>query len=381
MNKSILFIATGLGRGGAETQLVRLAIHLKNNGWDVEIITMLDRRDFDDELRRQGIPLHCLDMPRGIPDPRGLFETMRLIREQSPSVVVTFMLHANTMGRIAAKLSGVPVVVTSIRNEQFGGRLGDLAERVLSPLADAVTTNSELAANSISTRGVIDRADIEVIPNGLDFDEFDTVSEDTEKVRAKLDVAPGDFLWLAVGHLRLQKDFRHLLTTLTELLDQRRTGLQLRLVGRGPQRDELEARRRDLGLEDHVELLGFREDVPDLMAAADGFVLSSAWEGLPNVVMEAMAAELPVVATDVGGVSELVDDGETGLLVPPHDVATLADAMSTIMDYPEEHRRQMGRKGRTFVHEHFEAHRVFSRWEQLFEDLLDDRVPSTVAEG
>ena len=112
------------------------------------------------------------------------------------------------------------------------------------------------------------------------------------------------------------------------------------------------------------------------MAAADGFVLSSAWEGLPNVVMEAMAAQLPVVATDVGGVSELVVDGESGLLVAPHGSYELAEAMLQLMNFDDERRSSMGAAGRQFVKRRFGAERVFLRWEKLFERLLAEQEQS-----
>ena len=349
---------------------MRLAIYLKRRGWDVDIISMLDRRHFDEELAREEIPVHCLEMRRGIPEPRGLLEAFSLMRRRSPSVVVTFMFHANTLGRIAAKLAGIPVIVTSIRNEQFGGRIADLAERFLAPLADVVTTNSQRAADALVERGVISTDRLEIIPNGLELTTFDIAPCDSDELRASLGVEPDDFLWLAVGHLRIQKDYRNLLRACAELVDAGRSNLQLRVAGHGPLMDELQARRELLGIEDHVQFLNYRDDIPALMHVADGFVLSSAWEGLPNAIMEAMASRLPVVATNAGGVSELLQDGVSGLMIPPHNSAALAEAMHQIMNLNEQHRRKMGDAGRQFVERRFDAERIFQLWETLFERLL-----------
>ena len=374
MTQTIIFITTGLGRGGAETQLMGLAGFLKERDWEVHIVSMLDRCHFEDELEELDLAYHCLHMERGLPSPMALLRAIALLRDLSPQVVVTFMLHANTLGRIAARLAGIPVVVSSIRNEKFGGRMADLAERALAPLADVVTTNSRLAAEGLSKRGVAGGEDLVVIPNGVDLGIHDSERHESSTVRGDLGINGEAFFWLAVGHHRVQKDYRNLLRAMARLIEDSDRDIQLRVAGHGPLIDENKARCRSLGIEKHVQILGYRDDIPALMQAADGFVLSSAWEGLPNVVMEAMAARLPVVATDVGGVSELVEDGQSGLLVQPHQDAELAEAMASIMECSETHRRRMGERGRAFVMENFEATAVFGQWEELFERLMEEKL-------
>ncbi len=143
--------------------------------------------------------------------------------------------------------------------------------------------------------------------------------------------------------------------------------LQLRIAGPGPQYAELRKLAADLGLGERVALLGQRTDIPALLNAADGYVLSSVHEGQPNALMEALTAELPVVATDVGGVSELVQPGESGYVVPARNRAALSAAMLRVMQAPAEERRRMGAAGRRHICEHYSTEAVLARWQELID--------------
>ena len=157
------------------------------------------------------------------------------------------------------------------------------------------------------------------------------------------------------------------------MLAQRRADTQLAIAGEGPLRDDLSRQINDLGLSDHVRLLGLRDDMPDLYYASDALVLSSAWEGMPNVVLEAMASATPIVSTAVGAVPELVTDGESGFVVPPGDHIALADAMERMMDLSNEDRHTLGEAGYDNVRSEFSLDRVIDKWEDLFNRLLESK--------
>lgn len=144
---------------------------------------------------------------------------------------------------------------------------------------------------------------------------------------------------------------------------------QLVLVGEGSLKSEVERLVRQGRLEGRVRLLGVRRDVPELLCAADGYVLSSAWEGMPVAVLEASAVGLPIVATRVGGVPEVVEDGTTGLLVPPGNPVALAEAMMRLESRSQEDRAAMGRRGRTLVEERYGIDRVMQMWERLYSEF------------
>ncbi|TDA69489.1 MAG: glycosyltransferase [Clostridia bacterium] len=364
-----IFLTTGLAYGGAETQLVNLATRLKKRGWDVRVISMLPPQAFTEELQAAGIPLATLNMRRGVPDPRAVFKLVAIFRQWRPRILTTFMFHANLLGRIAGRLGGVPIIVSSIRNENFGGPRRDQVLRLTDWMGDVTTTNSRLAADSLVKRGVVPAARIRVIPNGLVLDKFLPNGSDRTSFRQQLGIAEDDFLWLSVGRLEEQKDYPTLLQAL-QILGHKGQKAQLRVAGQGPLLENLQRQAADLGISDRVVFLGLRRDIPLLLNAADGFVLSSAWEGLPNVVMEAMAAAKPVVATSVGGVPELVQEGVSGYMVPPRNAEALAAAMGKMMAIPEAERKVMGQAGRAHIEANYSLDRVVDRWDELYENLL-----------
>ena len=193
-----------------------------------------------------------------------------------------------------------------------------------------------------------------------------------DRTREELDVADDHFLWLAVGRLDEAKDYPNLLSAFSTLAG-RHPNARLMIAGTGPLRSDLDSMIQRLGLGDRVRLLGLRLDMPALYAASDALVLSSAWEGMPNVVLEAMASATPVVATAVGAVPEIVSDGESGLIVPPRDHEALADAMAQMMEFPDETRQSLGRAGYDFLLSEFSRESVIDRWEELFYHLLDSK--------
>jgi glycosyltransferase involved in cell wall biosynthesis len=147
----------------------------------------------------------------------------------------------------------------------------------------------------------------------------------------------------------------------------------LLIAGDGPLRETMENMAQELGAEKYVKFLGIRRDIPQLMNAADAYVMSSAWEGMPNVLLEASATGLPIVATDVGGNREVVLDGITGFLVPPRNPEALAEAVLRMMDLPEEKRREMGKAARKHVEDNFSLDRVVDMWEALYKELLEQK--------
>jgi glycosyltransferase involved in cell wall biosynthesis len=182
-------------------------------------------------------------------------------------------------------------------------------------------------------------------------------------------VAGHEFVWLAVGRFEPAKDYPNMLRGFARVRA-RHSQAVLLLVGRGSLQEETEALTQELGLGGAVRFLGVRSDVPVVMSAADGYVMSSAWEGMPMVLLEAAAAGLPIVATMAGGNHEVVRNEETGFVVPVRDSEALGLAMLRLMALPEAERRSMGERGAEHVRAHYGLSRVAERWEQLYWDAL-----------
>ena len=206
-----------------------------------------------------------------------------------------------------------------------------------------------------------------MIRSGSEVERYRAAKEMRERTRASLGIASGQFVLGNVGRLappKVPSDLIHAFVCASRV----RPEARLVLVGDGPLRGEVESLVARLGVSGRVALLGLRRDVPDLMAAFDAFVFASRWEGLPRTILQAMAAGLPVVATRVDGVPDAVDDGETGYLVPPGDVPTLADRMLRLMATPELG-RALGRAGQARVDE-FSTRRMVAQLDTLYEELV-----------
>jgi glycosyltransferase involved in cell wall biosynthesis len=324
-----------------------------------------------EEMGRQafaeGLPIVSLEMQRGQADLRAFQELVGLLRSWKPHLLTSFMYHANLLGRLAGRWAGVPLIVTSIRSEQTGSATRDWLMRSTNWMDQCCTTNSEQVARALCERGLIRRDKVKVIPNGVDIDAFASAPEVRCRVRSDLKVGHSEFVWLAVGRLLPQKDYATLLTAFEPLAN---APARLLIAGRGPLLEPLQQQVQQLGIRSQVTFLGVRDDVRELLAAADGFVLSSAWEGMPNVIMEAQAAGKPVVATQVGGVAELVEDGASGFLVPPRDSHALSGAMQRLMMLTGEQREQMGSKGRDHVIAHYSVDAMANQWMALYQELL-----------
>jgi len=247
----------------------------------------------------------------------------------------------------------------------------DPVMRVTDWMGDITITNSRIVAGSLTKRGVVRAEKVCVIPNGLVLDKFVVTNSNKKEVRRDLGVAEEDFLWLAVGRLEEPKDYPNLLQAFRIVLDKYEAYLYV--AGQGSLMEDLERQAIKLGISDRVVFLGLRRDIPQLLQAADGFVLSSAWEGLPNTVMEAMAAAKPVVATSVGGVPELVQEGKTGYIVPPRNPEALALAMEKMMALSHEERCEMGKAGREHIEANYSLDRVVDQWEKLYMELLQKK--------
>jgi glycosyltransferase involved in cell wall biosynthesis len=368
--RRISFVTTSLMRGGAETQVYLLARTLRERGHEVQIVTMTPPQAYVEETREHGIELVDLGMRTGVPDPRGLARLVRAWRAFAPDVAHAHMIHAVLLARLGRPFARVPVLVSTAHNLTEGARWRELAYRWTDRLGDLTTNVCQAAVDRYVRVGAAPAGRIVRMPNGIEVAAFGPDPAVRERLRGELGLGADRFAWLAVGRLEEQKDVPTLLQAATRLPASAVT----LLVGEGPLRAELEARRDALGLSaEQVRFLGARSDVADLLRAVDGYAMSSAWEGLPLVLLEAAASGLPIVATRVGGNDEIVEDGATGRLVPSGDPEALAAAMSDTMTMPPERRAAWGRAGRARIEREFDIERVVDAWSTLYASLWNDR--------
>ena len=370
--RHVMFVISGLERGGAEYQLVTTAAGLSERGWNVTVLSYLpfSPDSWASELQGTNIRLFTLNASSGMLKYAGLLGAVMAVKRFRPDILVGFMYHGIMTARIAGRLTGVPAVVSSVRNE----RDGPLRERIMRAtdgLTDAVTVQSCHLASELAQKQVAAGSHVYVIPNSVDVARF-AMRLYRDRTRERFCVGRDQFLWLAVGRLDHAKDYPNLLNAFAALA-QRHHNTRLMIAGDGPLKGDLHTMVQRMDMDSRVRLLGLRQDMPALYAASDALVLSSAWEGMPNVLLEAMASRTPVVATSVGTVPEVVADGKTGFIVPPHDHRALSNAMARIIELPEETRRAFGRAGYDRVLSDYSRESVIDKWEDLFDRLLSDR--------
>lgn len=376
----MMLVTTSLMRGGAETQVFLLARTLAQRGHAVHIVSMRPPEAYQDDLETLGIAFTSLGMRSGRPDPRGLVRLARVVRAWRPDVVHSHMVHANLLARLTRPLAPMPVLITTAHNLTEGARWRELAYRLTDRLATLSTNVCQAAVDRFIAVGAVPAGRMRFVPNGLESAAFAPDPERRARTREALRLGER-FCWLAVGRLDAQKDYPTMLAATAEAVREHPT-LTVLVVSDGPERASLEAACVGLGFDDEqVRFLGARSDVPDLMRAADAYLMSSAWEGLPMVLLEASAAHLPIVATDVGGNADIVLPECTGLLVPAGDPASLAAAMTRVMALAPKTRAAWGAAGAGYVDEHFRLDRVVDTWEALYEACLRDAGVATARRG
>ena len=365
----IVYVTTGLSYGGAETQIKNLALYLKQRKWSLSVVSMLPPQAYVDELESAGICVYNLRMRRKVPDPRAVLRLAAIVRRERPLVVHSHMVHANLLARITRLFVVMPALICTAHSVTEGGRAREIAYRLTDPLADLTTQVSEAGRQRYIQVGAVPPSKIVYIPNGIDTARFHPNSKARQAVRDALGCSERAFVWLTVGRLEPVKNHLELLRAFREVVAVH-PHARLLIAGQGPLQAAIEQRIAELGLAERVRLLGVRRDIPDVLNAADAFVLPSLWEGMPLTLLEAGAAALPIVATAVGGISEIVLEGKTGYLVPARDMDALAEAMRRVMRLSDADRMTMGQAGRAHVVQNFDLERVVDRWEALYRELL-----------
>ncbi len=361
----LLFVITDLDPGGAEKCLAELALGLDRSRWAPAVCCLLRPGVVAERLRAGGIPVHALGARSAWSAISSAARLVRLMRRARPVLVHTFLFHANVLGRLAACAAGVPHVVSSIRvaERRYGYHL--VLENLTARLADRVVCVSDAVRQFMMRRAYLPRARLTVIPNGADPQRTCGVAP---LDRSSIAVPHDAVLAVYAGRLDPQKGCDVLIEALAlATCDVPR--LHLALAGTGPQAGSLARLAEERGVAARTHFLGWCDDIPRLLAAADLFVLASRWEGMPNAVLEAMAAGLPVVATRAEGVPELVQEERTGLLVPVGDAAQLAAALRRAASDARA-RAEWGARARTRVAEHFSLDQMISRYDALYRAIL-----------
>jgi glycosyltransferase involved in cell wall biosynthesis len=344
---------TSFHPGGTERQMTELIQRIDRDRFDVHVACFHKEGAWLERVEAcapvTAFPIHGFARPATLARAAAFARWCRL---QRIAIVQTCDLYANSFALPASALAGVPVRLGSRRELNPDKSAAQIAlQRHAYRCAHGVIANSNAAASVLETEG-IPRQRIHVIANGVSLERFSQRSAQRSVTTI-----------ITVANLRQEKAHEVLLAAAARLAP-RYPNLQFLIVGDGPRAAELRALAKTLGVGTQVSFLGHREDIPALLARADAYVLPSRSEAFPNGAIEAMAAGLPVVASRVGGLLDLIDDGRTGLLVKPDDPSALADALESLVLSPA-HAAKLGASAREEVTRRYS----FDRMVRAFEDL------------
>ena len=372
----VLYLSHAFMVGGAEEMVLNLVRHLPSR-FEPMVACIHEAGPIGEEIRRTGVPFEVLGLTPGVGRPLDVLRLRDALQRMAPTIVHTFLLTGSLYGRFAAMMSGVPIVIgTEVNIYENKKPLHARMERWLMNGTAAVIASAGSVKDYYVGQVGADPSAVEVIYNAVDWAQLQTTMS-RDEFRAAVGV-PNDVPAAAIiARLTEQKAHRVLFEAMT---DQRLSALHLIVVGDGELRDELRSRAAALGIAGRVHFLGARRDLGNILAASDIFAMPSFWEGLPLSMVLAMGAGLPVVASKVAGIPEVVNDRVSGLLVAPGDSAQLARALAVLVQ-DAGLRSRLGGAAREFVRPRFGVDGYVASVTALYDRLLAAKGLSTFAEA
>lgn len=348
---AVLHIITGLGMGGAEKVVYDLCLFSKETEITMHLISLSNEKDREADFRDLQIPVHVLGITKNLSGYRKSFQFIKqYIANTQIDVIHVHMTHGLLVANWLNFIVGIPVVFTA-HSYNVGSRLREYYLNITKRFrtVDILFSKSQL-------RYYHKQNDHLVIPNGIDLEPFDQLHQNIEKFSV--------FTFIHIGRLLDLKNQALLITSAKHLRDKGKS-FQLLIVGDGPKREFLEDLVRKYSLKDHISFLGIRKDIPELLTKSHVFLLSSRWEGFPISILEAGAARLTVLTTDVGGISDMIPE-RCGVLASEKDYI---DKMEAIFEAYEPKYKYYGENLYQHIRKNYGMNTVFERHVQVYDQL------------
>ena len=371
--RKIFYLVDSMDVGGTETQAVELALRMAARGHEVTLGCLRVNGPLFEKLKGSPVRVKEFHPKGGLDTPMGLYQFARLawfLRREKFEVVHTHDLWSNLMGIVTARLAGIPAIISSRRDlahfDWYQGKKRHWLRR-LQNLSNVIVANATPIRDALISEDKFSPAKLRVIHNGVDTGKFQRAKPDRERL------VPGlgqQTLIVLVGNMHSDVKGHPWLIAAAPAVLKEFPQTRFVLAGDGDARPQFEEQAARLGVQQSFSFLGRRSDIPDLLASCDIAVLPSRAEGLPNAVLEYMAAGLPTIASRVGGNSELIEDGVTGLLVQSEDAEALSSALLRLLRDPEL-ARHMAENGKRVAVENYSFERLLREVEDLYTELLD----------
>jgi len=398
--KKIIHIIQSLENGGCENMLLRTLPLLQD--FEHKIITLKTFGELTPKFVSAGITvetIHC----RGFFDISGIRRLQKTVKEENPDIIITYLFHADMLGRLFLQLPflslrvkrsnpapSIPPARGEMSKGQRGGRIpiipflrttynhpkyltARILEWLTRPLVKQYLANSEAVKDFYVNNIGVRPEKITVIPNGIDIDYFDSIASDPE-LKKSLGIDQNDFVIICVANLHPNKGHQYLLEAFERLRTSSTTchpgpdpgsspkqKLKLLLVGDGEERKKLEQQIESYRSKNNILFLGKRSDVSNLLKISNLFILPTLFEGMSNAIMEAMACELPIITTGINENKELIENNQTGILVPTKSSEAIYKAIKTILENPEL-RKNLSKNAKLFIGESFSLNKIATEW-------------------
>ncbi len=364
MKIRVCWIIPTLDEGGAEKQLCLLAKGIDRDRFEPLVVTLTRSGPRKADLTLHGIPVVEINK-RGKFDPLALFRLTKAIRSFAPQIVHTWLFAANSYGRFAALRANVPVILGGERCvDPWKGSIHGIIDRSLAKRTTGILTNSSSIVDFYAARGIA-REKFHIIPNGVESFEATPISR--AEAANRMGVDPNHFLIGAVGRLWLQKGHKDMIWT-AELLRVLHEKTSFVIIGDGPERERLEHYCDQVRAAKEIRFIGHRNDAAQLLPHFDVFWNASLYEGQSNAILEAMQASVPVIASDIPGNRDLIENNVTGMLFPVSDVGTLSKATTQLIEDTALRKRLAG-NAKQSVESNFSVRRMIERHEQIYEQF------------
>jgi glycosyltransferase involved in cell wall biosynthesis len=331
--------------------------------FEIVVVSILPIGEIGRQIEKTGAKVISLDVTSKF-NPVSFFRLIRILRKETPDILHTHLFHADILGRIAGTFTGIPVIISTIHNMEFGGWIRELLLSWTKFLVDINIAVSSMVAGNAVKKGIVSKDKVQVIYNGINLDNFP--EKDKGEMRRKLEIAENKPIFVSVGSLTKQKGYKYLVEAVKDINEDS----IFIVLGEGIKREMLENKIEEYNLHDKVILKGNVDNVNEYLQAADFFIMPSLWEGFSVALLEAAWAGKVIIATCVGGNGEIIKDSETGYLMPPKDIEKLSERINYGLTLSAEEKQYISQQAQKAVKEKFSINQMVQKHEEIYRRLV-----------
>lgn len=370
----VMYLTTTSKLCGSEKILMELAKRIDKEYFEIMVITIKDdlREGLLEKLRGKGIKTACLGVDKRWKFYK-LWRLFPLIKEFKPDIIESFLFFDNILARIFGKLMSVPVIITGQRNVETNRfLLRNLLDKRTIRLSNLIISNTERGKELLVQKYGIDGDRVKIIYNGIEIDD-EKAPLPEGKFLLRTGLSGNEKIVGFIGRLEKQKGVQHLVDAVKIIYNQDPSVYAL-IVGDGKERESLEKYSKSNGENSaNIVFSGWIDNASQFIKLFKVLVLPSLWEGMPNVILEAMTKEVPVITTNVGGISEVIDDGKDGFLVEPGNSLLLADKIKYVLSLSDDERQRITRAAKNRVISNFNIERMVREFENSYFAILSNK--------